>query len=153
MKVRFNRSAALLPRAAGFSLLELVVTVMIISILAAVAVPSYSTYVSKSRAKGAASDIVSLSLVYENDFQKSLVYPVYPSQTSIPAATASRTTQQSTDFGAWTPAQGSYYNYNVTSTTSSYTVQAVAIAGNCTLQITSLNVRTVSGTGCGFTSW
>jgi len=140
----------------GFTLLELLVTVAIIAILAVIAVPSYSSYVSQGRAKGAASDLVSWSLVMENDFQKNLSYPVYPT-TTVPATWSSRTSAEQNDFVAWVPAEGTYFNYSVTSTASSYTLTATAIAGNCTLSITSSstqgNSRTVTGTGCGFTSW
>jgi len=143
-------------RSAGFTLLELVTSVAIIAILAAIAVPSYSSYVGQSRAKGAAADLVALSLGYENDYQKTLAYPSYPASTPIAAVYTSRTTQQQSDFGAWAPAEGSYYTYSLysnTGTYTGYTVTATAIGGNCTLTLTYLNVRTVSGSGCGFSSW
>jgi prepilin-type N-terminal cleavage/methylation domain-containing protein len=137
----------------GFSLIELMVVVAIIAILASIALPSYSHYVSESRAKGASSDLVALSLVYENDFQKTLVYPAYASGTSIAALPSNRSGTQTTDFGAWSPAEGSYYNYTIYSTSSTYTVTATAVAGNCTLTLTAGNVRTATGNGCGFSSW
>jgi len=141
-------------RSAGFTLLELVTSVAIISILAAIAVPSYSGYVGQSRAKGASADLVALSLVYENDFQKTLAYPVYANGTTVAALQSARTTQQQSDFNGWTPAQGSYYTYSVSSpVNSAYTVTATAVAGNCTLTLSSGNVRTATGSGCGFSSW
>lgn len=139
--------------AAGFTLLELMVAIAIISILAAIAIPSYSGYVTQSRAKGASADLVALGLVLENDFQKTLVYPAYSTGTSIPASSTSRTGTQVTDFGAWSPAEGTYYNYSIYSTATSYTVTATAANGTCTLSISNLNVRTAAGSGCGFTSW
>ena len=44
----------------GFTLLELMVTVVIIVLLAMMAVPSLSTLIEKSRLKGVADDVVNL---------------------------------------------------------------------------------------------
>jgi type IV pilus assembly protein PilE len=155
MKLKLNRnSSRRLRTTGGFTLLELMVSVAIIAILAAIAVPSYSTYVNQSRAKGASSDLVAMSLALENDFQKTLAYPVYSTATTIPALPANRTGNPVNDFLTWSPAEGNYYSYSVSSTASSYTVTATATGTiNCTLTLTNQNVRTASGTNCGFTSW
>lgn len=142
-------------RTAGFTVIELMITVAIMAILTAIAVPSYSSYIAQSRAKGASADLAALSLVYENDFQKTLVYPTYAAATAIPALPGARTGTQITDFGAWSPAEGSYYSYSVSSSGTTYTVTAAltANAANCTLTLTAGNVRTAAGPNCGFTSW
>lgn len=60
MKMFRDRYAVSLPRNRGLTLIELVVTVVIIGILASIAIPSYERYVSKSRraeAKGALLDL------------------------------------------------------------------------------------------------
>ena len=46
-------------RQSGFTLLELLVAVAVFCILAALAIPSFTTYMDKSRLRGAADDVVS----------------------------------------------------------------------------------------------
>jgi len=136
----------------GFTLIEIMIVIAIVAILSAIAVPSYQRYVMKSRAKSATADLVALSLVVENRFQKSLSYPA--SSTTTTAATIAA-------FSGWNPTQGDYftytYGYTAANTTSTppiqekYTLTATG-SGNtsCTLTLESPNQRSASGTSCGF---
>lgn len=139
----------------GLTLIELMVALAVAAILAAIALPSYSAYIRKSKARTAASDLVAMGLAMENRFQKTLLYPVYSSATTVAATPSSRSGTVATDFSTWAPAQGDSFTYSVVSTTSSYTLTATGISGtiDCTLTLTSGNVRSVSGTQCGFSSW
>lgn len=132
----------------GFTLIELMIVVAIVAILAAIALPAYQNYVKKSRARSASADLVSLSLQFENDFQRKLVYR---------ALTLNSTEDVASAFTGWAPSQGDNFIYSVASTTTTYTVTATgksALAG-CTLSLSNANVRTVSSAAScgGMSSW
>lgn len=130
----------------GFTLIELMTVLVVVAILAAVALPSYTRYIQKSRARSAAADLVALSANLENAFQKTLSYPVV-AQTADTAATKN-------SFTGWAPSMDAYFVYTVVSTTTGYTVTATGSGNmNCTLTLQSPNTRSASGASCGFTTW
>ena len=129
----------------GFTLLELVISIAIIGILAAIALPAYDSYITKSKANAAQSDLAALALNFENAFQRQLAYPV---------ATTTSTAQTKALFTGWAPAQ-SDFTYTSESTTTTYTLTATGKSGNlssCVMSLDNQNVRTVSGSP-GVTSW
>jgi type IV pilus assembly protein PilE len=134
----------------GFTLVELLVVIAITAILAAIAVPSYSSYITKSRAKGASADLVALALVYEADFQTALAYPVFAANTPIPGLPANRTGNEATYFPSWVAAENSYYTYELSSSATTYSLTATD-GGNCTLTLDYQGARTATY-GCGFGS-
>lgn len=139
----------------GFTLLELMITVVIIAILAAIALPSYSSYITKSQAKSAASDLVALSVAVENLYMRSLTYTA---PTTNPTTTTAQTQSYAT---AWKPSADDSFTYtiSVTTATKSYTLTATGITGTrnagCTLTLNQANTRTINGgTTCGgMSSW
>lgn len=59
----------------GFTLVEMMITVAIIGILAAIAIPAYSNYVERARVSASISDIATMSVQIEQYFVENRVYP------------------------------------------------------------------------------
>ncbi len=114
--------------AAGFTLIELMVAIAIVSILAAVAVPSYSSFISKGQFNTAKADTKAVALLMENYYQKTLAYKTL-------ASTANLTTA----LKGWSPAStSSNYTFSAVSTASTYIITAKGRAtGNtsCTIVV------------------
>ena len=105
----------------GFTLIELMIVIVILAIIASIAIPSYLNYVKKAHIKAAQSDLVALSLVLENTYQRTLSYPVQ---------TTSNTATTKTAFSSWNPSE-TIFSYKVNSTAGAYTITATK--DNCTL--------------------
>lgn len=143
-KLRMTRS--------GFTLIELMITVAIVAILAAIALPAYGNYIKRAKVKLAQSDLVSLGLVFENYYQRNLSYP----NTSSPAPTTyDNTADLTNDFPQWSPSQTNIFAFSSASTATTYTITATADTtsnlNGCILTITNTNVRTA--TNCAGTTW
>lgn len=136
---------------AGFTLLELMVTVVIIAILAMIAMPMYSNYITKSKARSAGADLVALGLVIESLYQRNLSYPV---PTVNPTVSTAKTQEYAS---AWQPAETDTFDYTANAAATSYTLTATGKGRNagCNLTLTNKNIRTISGgSGCGgLSSW
>lgn len=95
----------------GFTLIELMVTVAIVAVLAAIAYPSYQSHVVKTRRKAAEACLVELAQFMERYYTTNMKY----TGASLP------TTQCQTDLGSYyTFGFGSYPN------ATSYTLKAEA---------------------------
>ncbi|TCB72817.1 prepilin-type N-terminal cleavage/methylation domain-containing protein [Acinetobacter sp. ANC 4216] len=89
----------------GFTLVELMVTVLILAILAGIAMPMYSNYITKAKARNAGADLVTLSLVIESLYQRNLTYPI---PTTNPTVSTVKTQEYAT---AWQPAETETFEY------------------------------------------
>jgi type IV pilus assembly protein PilE len=118
-----TRAAVGIPRTAGFTLVELVVTMVIAAILAAIAIPAYSNYVRKAHRTEAKSAVLDIASLEERWYSTNNNY------TNVPANLGYTGTANS----AFSVGSG-YYNVLVTTTaaTSSttlatYTITATAV--------------------------
>ena len=98
------------PNHAGFTLLELMVVVVIIGILAAIAIPAYTSSVQKSRRTDAKNALLDLATKEEKWYSVNNAYSVtasdlYGSSSSYPLAVQTGSTP--------------YYNLSVTSSSAS----------------------------------
>jgi type IV pilus assembly protein PilE len=139
----------------GFTLIELMVTVVIIAILARIAIPSYISSVQKSRRSDAKSHLLQLSQFLEQNYTLTNSYilnsaggTIGPVNTNLPAALiiSPSTGTKYYDLSFATPAP----------TATSYILQAVPVNGSAqandpcgTLTITNTGVTTAAATsGC-----
>jgi type IV pilus assembly protein PilE len=81
-----------LRRAQGFSLIELMIAVAVVGIIAAVALPSYSDYVTRGKIPDATSQLALRQVQMENFFQDNRTY------VGAPTCTADTTTSKFYDF-------------------------------------------------------
>ena len=128
-------------RDAGFTLIELMIVVAIIGIIAAIAYPSYSDNVRKTRRAVAQADLMELAQWMERQYSADFSYLEGTSQPVLPFTESPRTGT-------------AFYNLNFTGavTQNAYTVQAVPTGDqqndDCgTLSMTQTGAKTASGTG------
>ena len=145
----------------GFTLIELMVTVVIIAILAAIAMPMYSNYITKAKARSAQSDLLALSVVMESLYQRNLRYKTAPDPSDSTKSLASYTTTKTEDTltyaNGWKPSSDTF-DYTIEEVTAtSYKLKAKGKDrnANCDLTLDNKNERKFEKTsGCGgLTSW
>jgi type IV pilus assembly protein PilE len=149
-------------RQRGFTLIELVIAMVIASILAAIAIPSYTSYIMRSRRTEAKSALLNLASLEERFFSTNNTYSALPTDLGYTAG-----------LGVSFPVGSGYYNItqllvtqavqpaNSTSagTPATYTITATPVPTNsqandtgCTsFTITSGGVQT--STGSSTTCW
>lgn len=115
--------------AAGFTLIELMITVAIVAILASVAVPAYTNYIRRGQMQEAFSTMSDLQIKLEQAYQDNKTYGATTCSVAMPTVT--------------------YFTYSCTIGNSgqSYTLNATGSAGavlspNYKYGLTSDNVKT-----------
>lgn len=135
--------------ALGFTLIELMITVVIVAILAAIALPSYQNYIKRTNIKAAQTDLVALSLVFENYYQRNLSYPNQDYANTSALSAFSQWSASKTDifeFSSKKVDDGKGYELYATANKSSN-------LANCELKITNTNQRTATTSCDGKTTW
>jgi type IV pilus assembly protein PilE len=141
---------------AGFTLIELIIVVVVIAILASVAIPSYTGYITDARRQGAVQEMLKIASAQEQFFMDNKAYAstlVALGYDAQPIGTDAN--------GAIVPAAdaSAMYNFDISSTTTStsgviraYTVSAVPKIAQlerdtecATLTLTEAGVKTADG--------
>lgn len=137
-------AVARLPRARGFTLVEVLVVLGMVGVLCTFTYPSYAAHMKKGRARTAALELLSLSLVMEGRLNQQRVYP--------PLAEGSEATPAR--FPGWQPVMGEHFRYTVHSTSEGYTLKAEGRAAlrDCTITLRSNGSRSASA-ACGLAGW
>lgn len=131
----------------GVTLIELLIVVMIIAVLAAIAVPTYSSYIGRTRRVAAEGCLMQLSSFMERYYTTNLSYAQDTSGTAItlPTLDCMQPSQTGNDytyaFGASQPT-GNTYTFQATPST----VQQKRDAKCGTLTVSQTGTRTASGT-------
>jgi type IV pilus assembly protein PilE len=127
----------------GFTLIELMIVIVVIAILAAIALPSYQNYVTKSKIKEAQSNLIALSLSAEQAYQRSLAFP------AVTLANTAALKANST-FSTWNPSSNAF-SFQYSSDGSTYTLTATGTntsLTSCTLTLKNNGERSLTP-GCG----
>lgn len=100
----------------GFTLIELMITVAVVGLLAAVALPSYTSYVARGKITDAVSALATFRVQMEQYFQDNRNYGTASSACPVTATSTSQNFTIACTVGAATPSV-------------SYTATAASIAG------------------------
>ena len=139
--------------AKGFSLIELMVTVAIVAILAAIAFPSYQSQVQQSRRRDAEGALVSFANAMERFFTTNNTYLGAAGTQAIPTNTGAPWV-----FSTQAPVDGGTAVYTLTisaATASTYTLSATPVTGgpqasdSCgTLTLSSTGAKNATTANC-----
>ncbi|MDR6888550.1 MULTISPECIES: type IV pilin protein [Variovorax] len=134
----------------GFTLIEIMITVVIIGVLAAIAIPSYQDYVRRGYVVDGTNALSTMRADMERYFQDNRTYAAVPSSSLVPPCDASVPVNKRTfgNFVVTCPAPGA-------PTDTTYTLRAAGSgpATGAVYTITESNVRATAGMPSGWSGW
>jgi type IV pilus assembly protein PilE len=150
-----NAIRAAAPPERGFTLIEMLITVAVVAILAAVALPTYTDYITRSKIVEATSNLTDMRTRLEQYFLDSRQYPASCIAPAVGPAPATK---------IYLPASSKYFTVTCVLTATTYTVTATGKAtqamGGFVYTIDQGNNRKTtglpsgwSGAGAGSTCW
>ena len=107
--------------ACGYTLLEIMITVAIVAIIAAIALPSYNDYVTRSKIAEATSSLSDMRIRLEQYFADNRQYPTSCIAPAVAAAPAGK---------IYLPAGSQYFAVNCALTATTYAVTATGDAAH-----------------------
>ena len=133
-------------RARGFTLIELMITVVVVAVLAAIALPSYQSYVKRGSREAAQAELIEMSGTEEKIFLNSNAYTA--------SVTGAYTGNSSGGLGVTNGlSRDSKYSYAATVNGPYYTLTATPVAGSSQANDGSLVIASDGTRIWGTKSW
>jgi type IV pilus assembly protein PilE len=131
-----------MPRAGGFTLIEVMVAVVIVAILVTIAYPSYQRYLIRGSRAAAQNELTELSAFKENIFLNSNAYTAILSTAYDGTAHGGlgKTTQRTAD---------GKYDLALTATAQSYTLTATPVAATIQASDGAFSIASTGAKTCG----
>lgn len=131
-------------RTKGFTLVELMIVVAIVAILAAIAVPSYNDYITRSKLQEAQTSLSALRVNMEQYYQDNRIYTTAAGSgvCGIPGGAVP------------TVPNAKYFTYACVAADQTFSVTANGVAATAGFSFTldQSNTKTTAGVGAGWTA-
>lgn len=133
-------------RSRGFTLIEMMITVVIIAILASIALPSYTQYITRSSREAAQSELVELAAIQEKIFLNSNAYSPNVSTAYTGSATGGLGSTTGTT-------RDTRYILSVAVSGASFTLTATPVAGTTQAGDGNLTINSTGNRTWGSKTW